>query len=1570
MRRTILPILAALALSATAWLTLRADTRHIDINVTSSSGDLNMQNAGGVVSFKPASPGDHWSLLDDTGRPALPVRVVNVMLPPGRRVDGVETSSAHSAVLATNVTVRNAAAPKPDPEAGRPVASTTAPLLAPAEASGQFPAQLARYLGTGTWHGYRIASFAVFPVRVEGAQVVFHDDIELHIAMSAVPDAPAARAERATARTVDAIAAEVQDAVINPGQAAGYAPIRASAQKGPFVPAGVPSLEGSPVEYVIITSAAMAADFDSLAIFKTAKGVPTVVKTVEWIEANYRRGTDRAETVRYFIQDAYEKWGVRWVLLAGDTPEIPPRYLFTTYYYGGTLVPCDMYYAGLDGDWNADHDTQFGEQPVDSPDLYSEVYVGRLPVSTPQAAHSIITKIKRYETPVNKAYTNKVMFLSEVLFPSPWNPGDTILQNGADIAEYMHTVYVTSPLRRVTRAYETEWLYPGSVHESRFTAIDSLEAGYNQVFHVGHGYRFNMHCGDDNVAIPDADGLHHPDEYFNLYMLNCTAAAFDFDCLGEHLLRNPQGGAVSVLGATNSAFAEISSYYMENYCKRLYQQNQVHIGELFTLSRQDRTAFAMTSDNTDLWTHYIFTALADPEMPVWTRVPKISAVQHVASVNAGVNPISVTTLVDGVPTGGVTVCLWKDLEDYQVMTTNGSGQATFTFNTPTAGPIRVTATAPNVTRHEGVIDVNAPSGAMLVVESVNVDDDNVGGTSGNGNAILDAGETVDLKPAIRNKGAVPSPSVTATLTSPSSDISIINATAAVPVITAGAQVNASDSWRIHVSAAASDEATVNFSTTLVNGGSSWTSPFARLLHAPKLELTVLRKSDQVPVGNGNGVISSGEQFLLFATVKNYGTGKVNGLSAVLRSQSGGATVIDSLATYANLGPLASSENTVAFKLSEADVSIANPLKLTITDSQGRVLNHIFELREPLSPSIQTFDASLGVDKMGMTWTPSPSPDVRGYNIYRSTVLTGPYVRANADVIAHAIYTDAGLAPSTRYSYKVTTVDQSGNESAPSLVASASTNPPQLVGWPNEIVDASANSPTIGDIDGYGKPEVVTGNNRMYAWHDDGKEVVDGDQQGVTWGVLSSQGQDFVGPAALGNCDSNPGFEIAAAAYTSKQMFLFRGDGTIMPGWPKNTIDFVRAGVVIGDIDGNSEPEIIAVDQDAYLYAWHVNGTEVIDGDNNPLTNGVFKRLPDTGQWQYQMPSLGDIDNDSKKEIIIATQDMKVYALNENGSNVPGWPYTLTNYPGGGVAIGDIDNNGDLEVVVTVRSGGDIIAIKSNGTDLWHTWINNNLFFNPSPVLADITGDNKLEAICPSSNGRLYAISYDGSNAPGWPVFYSTKTYTESSPIVGDVNGDGSVDVLLGDEGRFINGWSNTGVPLDGFPLVTKDAVRGTPAICDVNKDGKVDIVAVGYDKTVYTWAVNAPFNPALMPWPEYKHDAQHTGRYGAFVATDAGDTPARTFTTRLEQNYPNPFNPSTRIGYEVENGTKGRVTVTVYDVTGARVRTLVNEPAQAGLHTVVWDGRNERGMAVGSGIYFYRLSTPAHTLTRKMVLLK
>jgi hypothetical protein len=259
-----------------------------------------------------------------------------------------------------------------------------------------------------------------------------------------------------------------------------------------------------------------------------------------------------------------------------------------------------------------------------------------------------------------------------------------------------------------------------------------------------------------------------------------------------------------------------------------------------------------------------------------------------------------------------------------------------------------------------------------------------------------------------------------------------------------------------------------------------------------------------------------------------------------------------------------------------------------------------------------------------------------------------------------------------------------------------------------------------------------------------------------------------------------------------------------------------------------------------------------------------------------------------------------------------------------------------------------------------------LFFNPSPTLADLSGDGKLEAIIAASNGRLYAFQFNGTELPGWPVVYSNTTYTESSPVVADVSGDGMVDVLLGDEGKNINGWSATGVPLEGFPLVVKDSVRGTPAITDLDHDGSVDVVAVGYDKTVYVWDLPTPYDATLAPWPMFRANVHRNGRIGHDTATAVrGDIPARF---SLGQNYPNPFNPTTTIAFDIPS--TARVSLVVYDVTGARVRTLVDGALPAGRHDAKWDGRNDARQPVGSGVYFYRLASAGKTLTKKMVLLK
>jgi hypothetical protein len=88
----------------------------------------------------------------------------------------------------------------------------------------------------------------------------------------------------------------------------------------------------------------------------------------------------------------------------------------------------------------------------------------------------------------------------------------------------------------------------------------------------------------------------------------------------------------------------------------------------------------------------------------------------------------------------------------------------------------------------------------------------------------------------------------------------------------------------------------------------------------------------------------------------------------------------------------------------------------------------------------------------------------------------------------------------------------------------------------------------------------------------------------------------------------------------------------------------------------------------------------------------------------------------------------------------------------------------------------------------------------------------------------------------------------------------------------------------------------------------------------------------------------------------------------LAQNFPNPFNPSTTIRFDMKE--KGLVTIKIYDVGGRLVRTLVDGVMNAGSHGAAWDGRNGRGAAVASGIYFYKMETKDFSQTRKMVVLR
>lgn len=113
-------------------------------------------------------------------------------------------------------------------------------------------------------------------------------------------------------------------------------------------------------------------------------------------------------------------------------------------------------------------------------------------------------------------------------------------------------------------------------------------------------------------------------------------------------------------------------------------------------------------------------------------------------------------------------------------------------------------------------------------------------------------------------------------------------------------------------------------------------------------------------------------------------------------------------------------------------------------------------------------------------------------------------------------------------------------------------------------------------------------------------------------------------------------------------------------------------------------------------------------------------------------------------------------------------------------------------------------------------------------------------------------------------------------------------------------------------------------------------------------------------------DVENGELVAEFMDYSSGENTPLVF--RLVGNAPNPFNPVTKIAYHVPH--ESEVTIRVYDVSGRVVTTLVDGVSEPGRHVAVWNGRNDQGEVVGSGIYFCSMEAPDFHESRKMTLLK
>jgi hypothetical protein len=1512
------------------------------------------------------------------GRPDLPIVSERIELPEGTRVEAVEQIGLDARPIPGSTWVGPVG--KPTTGLGAPEGAAPDPVAYGRSSFGPDPAVVLGYQGTE--RGRNVAYLLVHPVQwnPSSRRLQRIERLRVRLSLGVHRDPGMVRRERIV-REWEGAAASSPPALVT------SAPLASVNLSGPgphpFKATQLPSTLGSPVAYVIITGDALAGEFQHLADWKTQAGLPAVVRTLSFIRQEYPFGVDDADKVRQFIRDAYARWGTKWVLLGGDTDVIPTRLVYSSFYPTSSGergdIACDMYYSCLDGSWNNDGDAVFGEGdpqvPNDQVDLLPEVWVGRAPVSTVAQAQQFIDKTFQYtRTPLGN-YETHTLFFAEVLFPEDWQPGMTATFDGAQIAEDCLTYLRANPSLKYARLYENyldpRW-EPGAIQELKARVIDSLNVGYNLSVHIGHGYRNVMSCADGTLDNANAASLVNGNRLTNLYATNCTSNAIDFPSIGEAFIHAAGGGAVTNIGSTRVDFPNVSQYFQSEYFRLVFQDSVSAVGEA---QARQKLPFVgpSSSENAYRWTEMALLLLGDPELHIWTGTPRTLTVTHPSSLAANATSLSVNVKIGGQPLFGARVTAYKPNDEYRVATTDGAGNAVLDFRPDSTGSFFLTVTAYDSRPYQAVVPITAASPALLAERTPVIDDDSAGGTIGNGNQVLDAGEVVDLRIPVRNNGGGPATSVTGTLSTSDPMVTMLAATNTYGTMSPNTVANGNGWFRISTPYTLGDQREIPFTLTLQDlEAQTFVETIRLTLRAPEL-----RHFGHVvveTVGDGDGHPEPGETVSYSVKLVNLGTGTASGVTAILRNYDGLATVSDSTATFGTVAAGAE-VSADAFQFSVSPSGSAAAFELRVSSSFGLSYTQRLDLAYPSSPGGLSGLGSR--DAIALQWGASPESDLVGYNVYRSGPGGGTLAKVNRVPTGRSSYfLDSGLAPLTRYDYAVAAVDSSGNESARTTTISVSTNPPYHTIFPIEMGRNTPSPVTVAPIYQAGHMDIVAGADVLYCWHADGTSPVDADGLGVTSGDFTTLGSYYAAGASVADLDGG-GLEIIAPAWDSQAVYVFDTQGQVKPGWPFATGAGIWSSVAVGNLGGDSRKELVFGSNGTNLFALRSDGSEWIDGDANSSTTGVFKNLGTA--YNYATPALADLDGDGWPEIVYGAFDGVLHAWHADGTNLPGFPVTIGGIITASVAIGYLDGSTDTqpEIVVPSGAGKDSLYVFKRdgggraGFPVYYRSAGSNR--QPSPALADIDRDGFLDIVVAGTDGKLYVYNRNGVLDPNFTnVRFSSMTdaASECSPVVADVSGDGIPDIVIGDENGVLSAFSGTGALLPGFPITLGAEVRGAPALCDCDGDGLSEIVVAGWDTRLYVWDYDFPFSPAGTPeWPQFHHDAMRTGFTWATRTVDT--TEEAPSVMQLQAPAPNPARSLMNLGYAVPAEGGGKLLeIAVFDLVGRKVRVLAQGPAVPGRFSARWDLRSSDGSPVRSGVYFVRMSLAGFRQARRFVVLR
>ncbi len=363
------------------------------------------------------------------------------------------------------------------------------------------------------------------------------------------------------------------------------------------------------------------------------------------------------------------------------------------------------------------------------------------------------------------------------------------------------------------------------------------------------------------------------------------------------------------------------------------------------------------------------------------------------------------------------------------------------------------------------------------------------------------------------------------------------------------------------------------------------------------------------------------------------------------------------------------------------------------------------------------------------------------------------------------------------------------------------------GWPKNTGQFIMASPVIADIDNDGSKDIIvathaidSNNGYIYIWDNNGT-LKSG------WPVLVPSG--MISSPAVADINNDGKMEIVVDTFNYFGTFVYYFNGSIVNGWPQSCGAYRQSTPVLADINNDGNMEIISSSLDIDIYGnWmglicsrYLNGTSITGW---PIQINNTENL-------ISSPAIADLNNDNKTEITFGNFKSggkgDFYLFYSNGSIVNGWPKNTSNYFEASPAIADINNDGKREIVVANRHSV-LYVWDMYGNDVTGFPKDLNKAFISSPAIANIDSDLQKEIIVSSFN-NLYLIDNNGQFIGNSKLFSNIRggmiTFpSHPSPLIADINNDGKLDIILGSLSGEIYIWTTNSGNKGSWPMFQHD----------------------------------------------------------------------------------------------------------------------------------------------------------------------